>query len=69
MEILKASLRNETHLSCLAMQKYFNVNLFNLSFVSTSVRLDQMWDASDEIFKEAVFTDETLFSQKFANQI
>lgn len=69
MEILKASLRNETHLRWLAMQNYFSVNVLNLSFASTSVKLEQTWDASDETFKEAVFTDETLFSRKFANQI
>lgn len=51
------------------MQNYLNVNVLNLSVVSTSVKLDQTWDASDETLKEAVFTDETLFSRKFANQI
>lgn len=51
------------------MQNYFIVSLLKISFVSTSVKLDQTWDASDETFKEAVFTDETLFSRKFANQI
>lgn len=41
MKILKTSLRNETHLSWLAMQNYLNVNVLNLSVVSTSVKLDQ----------------------------
>lgn len=55
--------------SCLAIQSYFIVSFLKLSFVSTSAKLDQMWDGSDEMFKEAVFTDETLFSRKFAKQL
>lgn len=54
--------------SGLAIHSNFSVHFLKLSFVSTPAKFDQTWGASDETTKEAVFTDETLFSWKFAKQ-